>query len=74
LNESSNVNKYRKIQCHIILDDYPGLVASMVDWVKEGGVEAHLLRLMCHMVLVHRSLGIHADPAGEERILTEYTR
>jgi len=46
----------------------------MVDWVKEGGVEAHLLRLMCHMVLVHRSLGIHADPAGEERILTEYTR
>jgi nuclear pore complex protein Nup107 len=74
LNESSNVNKYRKIQSHIIMDDYPGLLASMVHWVKDGsGVEAHLLRLMCHLVLVHRSLAIHGDPASEETILTKYT-
>jgi len=76
LTETSNINKYRKIQSHIILDDYPGLVASMVSWIKENGsgLEAHMLRLMSHLVLVHRSLGIHGDPVSEETILTEYTR
>jgi len=74
LSESSNVNKYRKIQAHLILDDYGGLLLSINTWLSEGSLQAHMLRLVTHMVLVHRGLGIHGDPELEENILTEYTR
>ena len=65
---------YHKIQSHIILDDYPGLVTSLVSWIDEGKVDDHLLRLMAHLVLVHRGLGIGSSREDEERILVEYTR
>ena len=65
---------YHTIQSHIILDDYPGLVNKMVSWLKDGEADDHLLRLMAHLVLVHRGLGLGSSMKDEERILVEYTR
>jgi len=65
---------YHVIQTHIILNDWPGLVSVMSSWLS-GTVEPHLLRFMCHLVLIHRSLGTEgANPEEEERILERYTR
>ena len=65
---------YHTIQSHIILDDYPGLVSTLVSWLKDGEADDHLLRLMAHLVLVHRGLGLGSSMKDEEMILVEYTR
>lgn len=65
---------YHIIQTHIILNDWAGLVSVMDQWLA-GNIEPHLLRFMCHLVLVHRSLGLEAgDREAEERILRAYTQ
>jgi len=70
-----NLNIYNVIQSHLILDDYPALLKRMAEVVRGGGTEPHLLRLMAHVVLVNRTLGVHsADQEEEEYLLVEYTR
>ena len=64
---------YHVIQRLIILDNYSGLVATMASWVAEGPTDPHLLRLMAHIVLLNRALGVAADPDGEEVVVRAYT-
>jgi len=64
---------YHVIQRLIILDNYSGLVATMASWVAEGQQDPHLLRLMAHIVLLNRALGVVGDPEGEEVVVRAYT-
>ena len=64
---------YHVIQRLVILDNYPGLVAVMGGWVAAGAQDPHLLRLMAHIVLLNRSLGVAGEPVGEEAVLRAYT-
>ena len=65
-------NPYHVIQKYLILDDWPGLVREMSLWVAKP-VDPHLLRLMSHLVLAHRVLGVNGDTAAEDEILKCYT-
>jgi len=64
---------YHVIQRHLILDTWPELVRVMAGWGEEM-LDPHLLRLMAHLVLVHRALGLTGDRAGEDSILTAFTQ
>ena len=65
-------NPYHVIQKYLILEDWPGLVREMAAWVSKP-VDPHLLRLMSHLVLVHRVLGVNGDTGAEDEILRCYT-
>ena len=45
----------------------------MASWVSEGQQDPHLLRLMAHIVLLNRALGVVGDPEGEEVVVRAYT-
>jgi len=66
---------YRTIQSNVIVDDYAGLVAIAADeWLPAGRLPPHLLRLLAHLVLVNRWLGIAAATASEDLLLEAYTK
>ena len=65
-------NPYHVIQKYLILDDWPGLVREMSGWVS-APVDPHLLRLLAHLVLAHRVLGVNGDSGAEDEILRCYT-
>lgn len=64
---------FHVIQRHLILDDYPGLVEVVAGWLEQEQQDPHLLRLLAHLVLLHRRLGLQGDARGEERVLRAYT-
>ena len=64
-------NPYHVIQKYLILDDWPGLVREMAAWVS-GQCDPHLLRLVSHLVLSHRVLGVNGDSEAEDEILKCY--
>ena len=64
---------YHVIQRLIIVDNYLGLVSTMAGWVAEGPLDPHLLRLMAHIVLLNRALGVAGEPDGEEVVVRAYT-
>ena len=66
-------NPYHLIQKFLILDDWPGLVSLMAGWVRQP-IDPHLLRLLAHLVLAHRALGVNGDSGSEEEILTLFTK
>ena len=45
----------------------------MAGWVREP-IDPHLLRLLAHLVLAHRALGVNGDSGCEEEILTLFTK
>jgi len=63
---------YHLIQKHLILDDWTGLVEVMAGWVTRP-TDPHLLRLIAHLVLINRALGVVGDQVGEDIILQAYT-
>jgi len=63
---------YHVIQKHLILDDWVGLVGVMAGWVTRP-TDPHLLRLVSHLVLTNRALGVVGDQEGEDIILQAYT-
>jgi len=63
---------YHVIQKHLILDDWVGLVGVMAGWVIKP-TDPHLLRLVAHLVLTNRALGVVGDQTGEDTILQAYT-
>jgi len=69
--ESSN--PYHVIQKYLILNDWPGLVREMATWVTKA-MDPHLLRLISHLVLAHRVLGVNGDTGAEEDILQSYSK
>ena len=72
LTRESN-NPYHAIQKYLILDDWPGLVREMVAWLKPD-IDPHLLRLLAHLVLAHRALGVNGETSAEDEILTWFTK
>ena len=65
-------NPYHVIQKYLILDDWPGLVRELASWFSKP-VDPHLMRLVSHLVLAHRVLGVNGDTGAEDEILTHYT-
>jgi len=65
---------YHEIQARLILDDYPSLVRDMVDLVDQPNIEPHLLRLLAHIVIINKNLGIEGDREGEEKVLVAYAK
>ena len=63
---------YHVIQRHVILDDWPGLCDVMTSWLSDS-TDPHLLRLLAHLVLVHRRLGVAGRGEEEEAVLHHYT-
>ena len=45
----------------------------MAGWVREP-IDPHLLRLLAHLVLAHRALGVNGEGGCEEEILTVFTK
>ena len=66
-------NPYHVIQKYLILDDWPGLVRQMVGWLRTD-IDPHLLRLLAHLVLAHRALGVNGEAGAEDEILTWFTK
>jgi len=66
-------NPYHSIQKYLILDDWPGLVKEMAGWLSPD-IDPHLLRLIAHLVLAHRALGVNGDDGAEDEILTCFTK
>ena len=66
-------NPYHVIQKYLILDDWPGLVRQMVGWLR-ADIDPHLLRLLAHLVLAHRALGVNGEAGAEDEILTWFTK
>ena len=62
---------YHIIQKHLILDDWVGMVGVMAGWVRP--TDPHQLRLVSHLVLTNRVLGVVGDQEGEDIILQAYT-
>ena len=69
---------YHVIQRHVILDDWPGLCDVMTSWLSDS-TDPHLLRLLAHLVLVHRRLEgggggsaapLHKLPHGQQQVIT----
>jgi len=63
---------YHVIQKHLIQDQWVQLVGVMAGWVTKP-TDPHLLRLVAHLVLTNRALGVVGDQAGEDIILQAYT-
>jgi len=63
---------YHLIQKHLILDDWVGLVSIISRWVAKP-IDPHLLRMVAHLVLINRALGVHGDPTQEDVVLQAYT-
>ncbi|XP_040571434.1 nuclear pore complex protein Nup107 [Lepeophtheirus salmonis] len=55
--KSVKTNPYKIIQCYLISQNYRGLLEKMMEWVKEPQ-DPHLLRLLCHFIIVFRRLNI----------------
>merc|ERR1719445_828996 len=66
-------NPYHTIQKYLILDNWPGLVREMAAWVR-ADIDPHLLRLLAHLVLAHRALGVNGETSAEDEILTCFTK
>jgi len=63
---------YHIIQKHLILDDWTSLVSIIAGWVTKP-TDPHLLRLVAHLVLINRALGVSGDLQAEDIILQAYT-
>lgn len=50
-------DKYRIVQKHVILNDIPGLIVKLEQWVEEPNIPTHFTRFAAHFILFLEQIG-----------------
>lgn len=50
-------DKYRIIQKHVILNEIPGLLVKLEQWVEEPNISTQFMRFAAHLILFLEQIG-----------------